>query len=207
MDDMTDEELCEVDKLLDDDGGHWPYRGTLQALAVRAMDELRRRRAAQATRSPLAELLPVDKGLDAKAEKLMARTRGASTKLQTASAERVWSVVIHEIARAGIRPGGEFILSAGEVSAIADRVASQLAAPTGMVDTDDGPAVKLGAATVRAPLSLLAESEASPPNELEITELRLCESSRLILCPDRLYRFTVDLECKLCLAMEEAGRR
>ena len=32
----------------------------------------------------------------------------------------------------------------------------------------------------------------------EVHELRLCESSRLFLRPDRLYRFTVDPDCSMC---------
>src|SRR5690625_2342412 len=32
----------------------------------------------------------------------------------------------------------------------------------------------------------------------EVHELRLCESSRLHLFPDRLYRFTVDPDCSMC---------
>jgi len=34
--------------------------------------------------------------------------------------------------------------------------------------------------------------------ELDICELMLCESERLILRPNLLYRFTVDEECERC---------
>jgi len=37
----------------------------------------------------------------------------------------------------------------------------------------------------------------------DVMELCLCESSKLVLKPDKLYRFVVDRECSDCLAMEK----
>lgn len=43
-------------------------------------------------------------------------------------------------------------------------------------------------------------------NTHEIMELRLCESTRIVLQPNRLYLFTVDETCARCKEVEAKGK-
>ena len=52
---------------------------------------------------------------------------------------------------------------------------------------------------------LVKHSNRDEPETLEVLDLFLCESQRLVLRPGQLYRFRVDPDCEKCKAIEAEG--